>query len=161
MLMKNVHLFSNHCFRRHRVSPSHRQISSKHRADASMVQDLDSSLDSLIQVIHANPTKCVLVTTGGAVQALSWLLSVPGASNTIIESLTPYARESLVAMLVRKPACPPLFIWVQFSSQASAAHKLTDAHAIDHIHRVMHQRSSAVRTRLSALQKQHTKRQPY
>ena len=32
-------------------------------------------------------------------QAASWLLSVPGASNTVIEATTPYARESLIDML--------------------------------------------------------------
>ena len=69
-------------------------------SSASMVHELDSSIDSLIRIIHANPTKCVVITTGGAVQASSWLLTVPGASNTIIESVTPYARESLVDILV-------------------------------------------------------------
>ena len=77
-----------------------------------MVHELEPSLESLIKAIHANHTKCVLVATGGAVQASSWLLSVPGASNTIMEVVTPYARESLVSMLGSEPE--------QYCSQGTA-----------------------------------------
>jgi nicotinamide mononucleotide (NMN) deamidase PncC len=77
-----------------------------------MVQELESSIEVLIKDIHAHPTKCVLVATGGAVQASSWLLSVPGASNTILEVVTPYARESLVSMLGSEPE--------QYCSQGTA-----------------------------------------
>ena len=68
-----------------------------------MVHELEPSIETLIKAIHAHPTMCVLMATGGAVQAASWLLSVPGASNTVIEVVTPYARESLVSMLGAEP----------------------------------------------------------
>lgn len=32
-------------------------------------------------------------------QAMSWLLSVPGASATVLEASVPYARDSLVSVL--------------------------------------------------------------
>jgi hypothetical protein len=42
-------------------------------------------------------------------QALGWLLSVPGASNTVLEMTVPYARDSLVSILGKVClACCPL-----------------------------------------------------
>ena len=32
-------------------------------------------------------------------QSISWLLSVPGASATVLEAAVPYARDSLVEVL--------------------------------------------------------------
>jgi hypothetical protein len=37
-------------------------------------------------------------------QALSWLLSVPGASNTVLEASVPYSRGSLIDILGSEPA---------------------------------------------------------
>jgi hypothetical protein len=71
--------------------------------NAAMNERLDLPLEQLITSIHACPTKAVLVVTGGAVQASSWLLSVTGASNTVIEAIVPYARESLVNFLGHEP----------------------------------------------------------
>lgn len=38
-------------------------------------------------------------------QALSWLLSVPGASNTLLEVSVPYSRDSLVELLGAVSEC--------------------------------------------------------
>ncbi len=81
---------------------THHQHSSSIRASTTQtaMHELDDpDVEQLIKAMHASDTKLVLATTGGAVQAASWLLSVPGASNTVIEAITPYARESLLSFL--------------------------------------------------------------
>ena len=55
----------------------------------------------LIQEIHKTNYKFVIVASGGGSIAISDLLSVPGASNTVLETYTPYARESLAYYLLR------------------------------------------------------------
>ena len=57
---------------------------------------------------HKTPFKLTAIATHPPLQALSWLLSVPGASNTIIEASVPYARESLISVLVSS-AMPVFF----------------------------------------------------
>jgi nicotinamide mononucleotide (NMN) deamidase PncC len=54
---------------------------------------------SLIAQIHATPVMAVLVVTGGGVQALADLLTVPGASRTVLEALVPYSERSLAEFL--------------------------------------------------------------
>ena len=39
------------------------------------------------------------VHTGGASQALGYLVSVPGASNTVLDAQVPYSRESFLELL--------------------------------------------------------------
>ena len=46
----------------------------------------------------------VIMVTGGGTSALTWLLSVPGASNTVIEAVVPYSAASLADLLGREPA---------------------------------------------------------
>ena len=57
----------------------------------------------LIQKIHASGYRFVLVSSGGGSDAVSDLLRVPGASNSVLESYIPYARESLDYYLLKKP----------------------------------------------------------
>ena len=45
----------------------------------------------------------VLVVTGGGVQALADLLTVPGASRTVLEALVPYSEQSLAEFLGALP----------------------------------------------------------
>jgi hypothetical protein len=89
----------------------------------------------LVARIHATPSKAVVYVTGGAVQvtaplecskivllfdlavhasapcnllslqALTWLLSVPGASHTVLEACVPYSRDSLVDILGQVGTC--------------------------------------------------------
>uniref|UniRef100_A0A1D1XTI2 Putative nicotinate-nucleotide adenylyltransferase n=1 Tax=Anthurium amnicola TaxID=1678845 RepID=A0A1D1XTI2_9ARAE len=65
---------------------------------------LDARIRSIIEAIHASPTQAVIYVAGGASQALGWLLSVPGASNTVLEALVPYSRASMSQLLGKIPA---------------------------------------------------------
>ncbi|KAK1298627.1 hypothetical protein QJS10_CPB14g00425 [Acorus calamus] len=59
----------------------------------------DGRVRALVEAIHATPTQAVLYLSGGASQALGWLLSIPGASNTVLETLVPYSRTSMSLLL--------------------------------------------------------------
>ena len=61
-------------------------------------------LHGLIECIHISPRMAVIMVTGGGTSALTWLLSVPGASNTVIEAVVPYSAASLADLLGREPA---------------------------------------------------------
>lgn len=54
---------------------------------------------SAVEAIHSSPTQAVLYVSGGASQALGHLMSVPGASNTVLESVVPYSRMSMIQLL--------------------------------------------------------------
>ena len=55
-------------------------------------------MQELIKKIHQSPFKVTIVSSGGGTEAISSLLQVPGASNTILESYIPYAKESMDAI---------------------------------------------------------------
>ena len=57
-----------------------------------------------IRSIHDGPFKLVFVSSGGGSSAISDLLKVPGASQTILESYIPYSRESMDEYLGIKPS---------------------------------------------------------
>ncbi|MCL7032739.1 hypothetical protein MKW94_030483 [Papaver nudicaule] len=63
----------------------------------------DSWIRATVEAIHANPTQAVLFLSGGASQALGWLISVPGASNTVLEAVVPYSRISMAQLLSKMP----------------------------------------------------------
>lgn len=56
-----------------------------------------------IEAIHSSPTQAVLYLSGGASQVLGWLISVPGASNTVLEAVVPYSRMSTIHLLGKVP----------------------------------------------------------
>jgi nicotinamide mononucleotide (NMN) deamidase PncC len=58
---------------------------------------------SLITQIHASPATAVLVVTGGGSQAVADLLTVPGASRTVLEALVPYSDKSMTEFLGAAP----------------------------------------------------------
>lgn len=58
---------------------------------------------NLIQQLHGTTNRIVLSVTGGGSRVISELLSVPGASNTILEAVVPYATEALTEWLGRSP----------------------------------------------------------
>ncbi|KAL0408897.1 UNVERIFIED_CONTAM: hypothetical protein Sradi_1824100 [Sesamum radiatum] len=60
---------------------------------------MDVSARAMVEAIHASPTQAVLYLSGGASQALGWLMSVPGASNTVLEAVVPYSRMSMIQLL--------------------------------------------------------------
>ncbi|XP_010066685.2 uncharacterized protein LOC104453755 isoform X1 [Eucalyptus grandis] len=57
-----------------------------------------------VEAVHSSPSQAVLYLTGGASQALGWLMSVPGASNTVLEAVVPYSRMSIIQLLGKIPA---------------------------------------------------------
>ncbi|XP_042022036.1 uncharacterized protein LOC121769329 isoform X1 [Salvia splendens] len=73
---------------------------------------MDASARAMVEAIHATPTQAVLHFAGGGSQALGWLMSVPGASNTVLEAVVPYSRMSLVQLLGKVPT--------QFASRQTA-----------------------------------------
>jgi len=62
-----------------------------------------NELNSLIEKIHATPHKSVIVVAGAGSHAIAWLLGVSGASRTILETLVPYGRLSLIDFLGVEP----------------------------------------------------------
>ncbi|KAJ6813173.1 uncharacterized protein M6B38_389045 [Iris pallida] len=64
----------------------------------------DGWIRALVEGIHSSPTQAVIYLAGGASQALAWLMSVPGASNTVLEVVVPYSRTSMSQLLGKVPA---------------------------------------------------------
>lgn len=54
---------------------------------------------ALISAFHAAGQRCVVAVTGGGTGAAAWLLSVPGASRSILEVIVPYDERSLAEFL--------------------------------------------------------------
>ncbi|KAK4779871.1 hypothetical protein SAY87_015977 [Trapa incisa] len=65
---------------------------------------MEPSLRYFLEAIHSSSTQAVLYVVGGASQAIGWLLSVPGASNTVLEALVPYSRMSLIQLFGKVPS---------------------------------------------------------
>ncbi|KAM7487666.1 hypothetical protein LguiB_025150 [Lonicera macranthoides] len=63
----------------------------------------DGWIRAIVEAIHSTPTQAVLYFSGGASQTLGWLLSVPGASNTVLEAVVPYSRMSTIQLLGKVP----------------------------------------------------------
>ncbi|XP_077244683.1 nucleotidylyl transferase superfamily protein isoform X2 [Tasmannia lanceolata] len=59
----------------------------------------DGWIRALVEAIHSSHTQTVLYLSGGASQALGLLMSIPGASNTILEVVVPYSRISMTELL--------------------------------------------------------------
>lgn len=60
-------------------------------------------MSDIISRIHTAPFQVVMVITGGGVSALGELLSVPGASGTVLEATVPYGRASFIHYLGYQP----------------------------------------------------------
>jgi len=56
-----------------------------------------------IQALHAGPHRVVLAITGGGSRAISDLLRVPGASNSLLEAVVPYSQAALSDWLEGEP----------------------------------------------------------
>lgn len=59
---------------------------------------------SLIRQFHRSGTKSVAVVTGGGSEALSRILAVPGASESVLEALIPYSAAALSDFLHYRPS---------------------------------------------------------
>ncbi len=64
---------------------------------------MDPALRPLIEAIHRSNFKCVLALTGGGAGAIAQLLSMPGGSRSILETVVPYSEEALIEYLGRRP----------------------------------------------------------
>ena len=64
---------------------------------------MDADTRKLIERLHASPTMAVVAVAGAGSKAIDWLLSVPGASQTVLEALVPYAPNSLADFLGYQP----------------------------------------------------------
>ncbi|CAD5173935.1 unnamed protein product [Musa acuminata subsp. malaccensis] len=64
----------------------------------------EGCIRAAVDAIHSTPTKAVVYLSGGASQALGWLMSLPGASNTILEVVVPYSKNSMTQLLGKIPA---------------------------------------------------------
>ncbi|KAK7343426.1 hypothetical protein VNO77_12161 [Canavalia gladiata] len=72
----------------------------------------ENCIRTAVEAIHSSPFQAVLYLAGGASQVVGWLLSVPGASNTVLEVVVPYSKMSMIQLLGKIPS--------QFSSQQTA-----------------------------------------
>lgn len=57
---------------------------------------MEEKVEDAIRLIHDSPARVVLFVTGGASHLSSWLLSVPGASSTVLEHRVPYSQSSFL-----------------------------------------------------------------
>ena len=64
---------------------------------------MDDDIRALIQSVHDAPPQAVVALAGAGSEALAWLLSVPGASRTLLEALVPYGRNSMIDFLGHEP----------------------------------------------------------
>lgn len=81
---------------------------------------MQPDVQEAISRIHASSTSAVLYAAGGASHASSWLLSVPGASKTVLEVCVPYARAAFRELLVERSAAIQSFASMN-SARALAA----------------------------------------
>lgn len=61
------------------------------------------NIQNSIERIHECDVKIVLSVSGAGSKALSWLLEVPGASNSLLEANVPYSEESMSSFLGSNP----------------------------------------------------------
>lgn len=60
-------------------------------------------INQLITKIHAAPQQAVVAVAGGGSLGVAWLLAVPGASRTLLESVVPYSRLSMIGLMGQEP----------------------------------------------------------
>jgi hypothetical protein len=64
---------------------------------------MDAGVRERIVELHQGQRQLALVATGGGAGLASWLLSVPGASRSVLEAVIPYSEDSLCRYLGRHP----------------------------------------------------------
>ena len=57
----------------------------------------------IIKKIHNSPFRFVIVSSGSGTNAISNILKVPGASQSVLEAHVPYAKESIDHYLLKEP----------------------------------------------------------
>ncbi|CAM0882209.1 unnamed protein product [Alopecurus aequalis] len=73
---------------------------------------METWVRAVVEAIHSSRGQAVIYLAGGASQALGWLLSVPGASGSVLEVVVPYSRTSMIQLLGKLP--------LQFTSKQAA-----------------------------------------
>uniref|UniRef100_A0ACD5W273 Uncharacterized protein n=1 Tax=Avena sativa TaxID=4498 RepID=A0ACD5W273_AVESA len=73
---------------------------------------METWVRAVVEAIHSSRAQAVIYLAGGASQALGWLLSVSGASGSVLEVVVPYSRASMVQLLGKLP--------LQFTSKQAA-----------------------------------------
>ena len=77
---------------------------SSNRHFSTRISDMSSTdMEPLVRQIHDSPTRLVLSFSGGGSETLSALLSVPGASRTVLEAVVPYSQQALCRWLAGRP----------------------------------------------------------
>ncbi|XP_054809720.1 uncharacterized protein LOC129311424 isoform X2 [Prosopis cineraria] len=74
----------------------------------------DACIRTVVEAIHSSPFQAVIYLSGGASMVLGSLLSVPGASNTVLEAVIPYSRMSTIQLLGK---IPPQFCSQQIAEE--------------------------------------------
>ena len=71
--------------------------------------EMPLSASQIAEQIHASSGRFVLAAAGGGSRAIAELLTVPGASRTLLEAVVPYSDPALAAWLGGRPdsACSP------------------------------------------------------
>ena len=64
---------------------------------------MNSEIRKQVEVIHESCPGAVIFSTGGGSKALNWLLSVPGASQSIIDIEVPYSEKTVIELLGNVP----------------------------------------------------------
>ena len=72
-------------------------------SEASQGTEMDRQIEEAIVGIHGTPHKSVLAVAGAGSGAMSWLLGVSGASRTLLETLVPYGRLSMIDLVGQEP----------------------------------------------------------
>ena len=65
---------------------------------------MDQDIQEVIVKLHGTSHKSVLAVAGAGSGAMSWLLGVSGASRTLLETLVPYGRLSMIDLVGEEPA---------------------------------------------------------
>jgi hypothetical protein len=64
---------------------------------------MENDVLQLVQAVHNQPSRVMLVAAGAGTQALAWLLGVAGASRTLLEATIPYSESSFNTFLGHLP----------------------------------------------------------
>lgn len=67
------------------------------------IYHMNSEILHLIEQIHASDGKITLACTGAGTQTIAWLMSVAGASNTVLEAIVPYSKKAFDRWLEVEP----------------------------------------------------------
>ena len=78
---------------------------------------MDPDIRDIVEKIHASPPQAVIISTGGAAQALTWLMELPGSSRTVLEVKVPYGKKALEEQL---GYAPEKFVTPEVAQQLAA-----------------------------------------